>query len=110
MSTHCVRIQRKNGQVVTGCDVYIGRACYRGGWQLDGSIWQNPYSVNTYGRDEALRRFREYIISRKELMDRLEELKGKTLGCWCMGSDKGEPCHGEILIELLNEREKKNQH
>ena len=101
MSTQCVRIQRKNGQIITNCDVYIGRSCYYGGWKLPASIWQNPYSVTTYGRDEALRLYREYIIKRKDLLGRLEELRGKTLGCWCLGREKGEPCHGEILIELL---------
>lgn len=27
----------------------------------------------------------------------LDELKGKTLGCWC----KPECCHGDVLINLL---------
>lgn len=35
------------------------------------------------------------------LMKSLPELKGKTLGCWC----KPYPCHGDVLVELLNELE-----
>ena len=31
-------------------------------------------------------------------MNDLDELKGKTLGCWC----KPNNCHGDILIELAN--------
>ena len=29
-------------------------------------------------------------------MDRLPELKDKTLGCWC----KPEKCHGDVLAEF----------
>ena len=35
------------------------------------------------------------------LLDRLGELEGKTLGCWCKPD---QACHGDILIELLKER------
>jgi hypothetical protein len=31
-------------------------------------------------------------------MDRLPELKDKTLGCWC----KPEKCHGDVLAEIPN--------
>ena len=36
---------------------------------------------------------------RPDLMKRLTELKGKTLGCWC----KPNPCHGDVLVRLVNE-------
>ena len=29
----------------------------------------------------------------------LEELEGKTLGCWC----KPKTCHGDVLVELVND-------
>ena len=32
------------------------------------------------------------------------ELEGKELGCWC----KPSPCHGDILIKLLKERQGAN--
>lgn len=76
-------------------NVYIGR----------GSIWGNPFShleqsaaewkVET--REEAIEKYREWLLSRPDLMERLKELKGKRLGCWC----KPDSCHGEVLLELL---------
>ena len=88
----------RGGVVVQGCDIYIGRACTLGGWNLEQSIWHNPYTVKEYGSaEEAVRRFEEYLLRSPQLMIRLPELRGKVLGCWC--KKKGnEPCHGDVLI------------
>lgn len=76
-------------------DVYIGRP----------SKWGNPFIIGKDGtREEVIRKYKEYILSKPELMNDLVELKGKTLGCWC----KPERCHGDILIELVKEYEKTN--
>lgn len=95
--TRVVRIRRKNGQVVQDCDVYIGRACKLGGWNLEESKWSNPFHIKEHGREKSLALFREYIIRRPDLLSQIEELRGKILGCWC----KPNACHGDILIELL---------
>lgn len=76
-------------------DVYIGRP---GKWgnpftHKDGTRAQ--FKVST--RQEAVEKYREYILENKELMNSLEELKGKVLGCWC----KPQACHGDVLVELL---------
>lgn len=81
-------------------DVYIGRG--------KGSIWGNPFThkdgtfakfkVDT--REEAVERYREYILNSPRLLEHLHELKGKVLGCWC----SPKACHGDILIELIKER------
>jgi hypothetical protein len=34
------------------------------------------------------------------LINEIEELRGKVLGCWCNENDQ---CHTQILIDLLNE-------
>lgn len=94
-----VRIRRQNGQIVQDCDVYIGRQCSMGGWYLPQSKWANPYSVKEYGREEALRLYREMIIRSPALLSALPELTGKRLGCWC----SPQPCHGDILVELWKE-------
>lgn len=73
-------------------NIYIGRSCHYVG--VNASIWANPYSVKKYGRDEALRLYRIHVEGK--LKDRLPELKGKTLGCWC---------HGDVLLEMLDELE-----
>jgi hypothetical protein len=76
--------------------VYIGRAT-RGGYKT--SKWHNPYPLRAE-RDRAtvLEQYRQYLLTQPELLAALPELAGKVLGCWCLP----KPCHGGILIELLN--------
>lgn len=99
-----VRIRRKGGVIVQDCDIYIGRACTRGGWHLEKSKWHNPFSAKNYSLEDSLSKYENHIRSSPELYSCLEELDGKVLGCWC----KPKSCHGDILIKLLNE--KKNNH
>lgn len=85
-------------------DVYIGR----------GSKWGCPYTIIkdrptlakeiVDSKEEALSKYREYVLGSSELMDSLDELEGKTLGCFC----KPEKCHGDILLELLSQRKLQN--
>lgn len=42
---------------------------------------------------------RRLAIIRSRLLDRLEELRGKDLACWCY---LGELCHADVLIKLAN--------
>lgn len=71
-------------------DVYIGR----------GSKWGNPYIIGKDGtRLEVIEKYRQYIKKQPYLLKCLPELKGKILGCWC----KPLSCHGDVLVELLNE-------
>lgn len=93
-----VRIQRKNGKIVQDCDVYIGRAVNRGGWNLPQSKWANPFSVKKYGREKALEMYEEHVIT-SGLIDDIEELRGKQLGCWC----HPEKCHGDVLLQILED-------
>lgn len=78
--------------------IYIGRnmALYVKG--ATHSKWANKYSVKKYGRDRCLELYKEYVLQNKKLMDSLNELEGKVLGCWC----SPERCHGDILVELIN--------
>lgn len=96
-----VHLRRKNGKIVEDCDIYIGRVCNMGGWRLTQSKWQNPFPVKKFGRDESLKRYKDYIEKNtNNLYDQLEELAGKRLGCWC----KPERCHGDVLRELFIEK------
>ena len=47
--TTVVKIKRSQGVIVQDCDVYIGRACNQGGWNLPESIWKNPYTISRCG-------------------------------------------------------------
>src|SRR5262249_41099881 len=76
--------------------VYIGRAT-RGGYTT--SKWHNPYPLRSEpDRATVLAQYRQYLLGQSELLAALPELTGKVLGCWCLS----KPCHGAILIELVN--------
>jgi len=78
-------------------DIYIGRP----------SPWGNPFShkpsslaeIKVETRQEAIDRYREWILTQPDLLSSLEELRGKRLGCWC----RPKLCHGDVLLELLGE-------
>lgn len=66
--------------------------------------WGNPFTIGKDGnREEVIRKFKEWILTQPRLLNDLDELDGKVLGCWC----HPKPCHGDVLIELL-ELKKKN--
>jgi hypothetical protein len=99
-----VRIKRHvKGGLVQGCQVYIGRECRRGGWQLDESVWHNPFKLPPNAtdeqRDKVLEQYEQYVRSKPELMSKLGTLCDQQLGCWCAP----KPCHGDILIKLVKE-------
>ena len=81
-------------------DIYIGR----------GSKWGCPYTIIkdrptlakeiVDSKEEALSKYKEYVLNSPELMGSLDELDGKTLGCFC----KPEPCHGDVLLELIAQK------
>ena len=72
-------------------DIYIGR----------GTVWGNKFKVGKDGtRAEVIEKYREWLSGQWELLDRLDELQGKVLGCSCKPLD----CHGDILAELANKR------
>lgn len=71
-------------------NTYIGRP----------SKWGNPFNIGKDGtRKEVVEKYRSWILTQQNLLDDLEELRGKTLGCYC----KPLACHGDILVELLGE-------
>lgn len=84
-------------------DIYIGR----------GSKWGCPFTIIkdrptlakeiVVTKEEALTKYREYVLNSPELMTALDELDGKTLGCFC----KPEACHGDVLLELLSQKKLK---
>jgi hypothetical protein len=92
-------------------DIYIGRP----------SKWGNPYTHHAdketlaehivESREEAISKYKEYILAKPELLNDLHELEGKTLGCWCMPSDGSFSipfiCHGQVLVELIEKNKLK---
>lgn len=106
-----VRIRMSGGQVVQGCDVYIGRRMSQGGWNLQESIWMNPFKVADAGRGTAIEQYEAYLrqkiaaspIEWYSYLIRLVSVgRPLTLGCWC--KDKPEiPCHGDIIVKICGE-------
>ena len=71
-------------------DVYIGR----------GSKWGNKFVVGRDGsREEVIAKYKEWILKIDELLSSLGELKDKVIGCYC----KPLRCHGDVLVELIEE-------
>jgi uncharacterized protein DUF4326 len=101
LMTRVVKIQRRHGQVVQDCDIYIGRRVARGGWDLPASKWANPFSVTACGGsvEKAVTLYEEYLLNSPTLLACLPELRGKVLGCWC----KPGPCHGDVLVRLVSQ-------
>lgn len=83
--TTVVRIRRKNGVVVQGCDVYIGRRMTQGGWRLAESKWANRHKTKDHPLAECLKLYEADVRADAKLMAALPELEGKRLGCWCVG-------------------------
>lgn len=86
MKTKIVHCQREK------YDIYIGRP----------SRWGNPYSIGVDGsRKEVIKKYKKWILNYPSLLNDLEALRGKILGCWC----SPKPCHGDVLIELLERKD-----
>jgi hypothetical protein len=65
-------------------------------------FWGNPWKPGRDGtRKEVIERYERYVLSEPRMLERLSELRGKTLGCWCAP----KPCHADVLLRLANERE-----
>lgn len=70
----------------------------------EGSDWGNPYKVGTkkgqHTLETSLQLYKKHILE-SDLRNRLHELEGKILGCFC---DQKDPCHAKVLIELYDMR------
>jgi len=80
-------------------DVYIGRAVVEYG--IERSKWGNPFAMDNDSdaeRARAINAYREWLVAQPELMQSLEELRGKRLGCWCAP----KACHGDVLVQFLD--------
>eukprot|EP00434_Breviolum_minutum_P016684 symbB.v1.2.014708.t1/scaffold1080.1/size139481/4 len=71
------------------------------------SKWQNPFVVSkNLSREMACEKFRAALLNGslkdhedgRPLHEKLVQLRGLRLGCWC----KPEACHADILAELAN--------
>lgn len=92
-------------------NVYIGRRgivfISRVRYPPKDSIWCNPFKIQgSLTREQVIDQYRYYIINKirnQEItLDQLQTLRGKNLGCWCKERGQNISCHGDVLVELLN--------
>ena len=75
-------------------NIYIGRSTRE---IPSGSKWGNLYLLRVWkSRNKVVRLYENYLKQDEDLLNSIDSLKGKTLGCWCSPS----LCHGEILHKL----------
>lgn len=85
----CTTVVNKHHKVPY--DVYIGR----------GSIWGNPYVIGKDGdRDEVIDKYEAHLLGSPHLLDRLAELQGKRLACFCAP----KRCHGDVLARYADKQ------
>lgn len=88
-------------------DIYIGRQNDSKG--LNGSKWANPIHLRKESdRLIVLEQHEAYMRSRPDLLAILNELRNKTIACYCCTLSPGLPfkgklCHGTNLIKLFDE-------
>jgi hypothetical protein len=64
------------------------------------SRFGNPFTINEYGRDEALRLYADYLETLLETDPGfLDSLAGFDLACSC---PPDEPCHADLIINRIN--------
>ena len=80
-----------------GDAVYVGRR--RPSHGLAGSDFANPYRIGRDGtREEVIEKYRRWLAKQPDLLQRLHELHGRRLACWCAP----EPCHGDVLVAFAD--------
>jgi hypothetical protein len=93
-------------------DVYIGRLPYNkyNKWAYPKELRNSfPFNAN---REDIVKAYEPYLLSKPELMADLHELKYKTLGGWCKNKikkgekiAKGKSCHGDIIKKYVDKLE-----
>lgn len=65
------------------------------------SEWGNPFELPADGdRETVIRNYAEHYLPHKpSLLNKIETLAGKALGCWCAP----EACHGDVLKEATEQ-------
>jgi len=65
------------------------------------SIFGNPFPLSKYSREDSILQysiwFYRQLEFRPEFVEAVKNLKGCTLGCWCVP----KPCHGDVIIKYL---------
>jgi len=83
------KVLNKKIDIISKNDVYIGKP----------TMWSNPFVIGEFNREEAVSKYRIWIMSQPELIARVKkDLKNKNLVCFCAP----KACHGDVLLEIAN--------
>lgn len=84
----------------------VGRSAALSAILREGSPWQNPLKVGPDGsRTQVVMRYAKELEANQPLRQRLPELKGLTLGCWCKSrKNLFTLCHGDVLAAAADGR------
>jgi len=79
------------------CDVRIDRT----------TIFGNPYRIGPDGdRKQVIEKYKILFykkLNNSQFRDKVLELKGKRLGCWCCPME----CHGNVIVEFLEGKDER---
>jgi hypothetical protein len=82
-------VLNKKTDAISAEAVYIGRP----------GLWGNPFAIGRDGdREQVLIKYEHWLAAQRQLLKRLDELRGRDLVCWC----KPHRCHGDLLLKLAN--------
>ncbi len=94
----------KNVYVGRNGRIFIGTGDDKEIFHYKGSKYVNPYKVGTkpgeHTLKESIKLYRAHL-KREGLLDKIEELRGKNLGCFCDQSGDKQ-CHAKVLKEILD--------
>eukprot|EP01117_Protostelium_nocturnum_P016715 TRINITY_DN6680_c4_g1_i1.p1 TRINITY_DN6680_c4_g1~~TRINITY_DN6680_c4_g1_i1.p1 ORF type:complete len:138 (-),score=36.24 TRINITY_DN6680_c4_g1_i1:260-673(-) len=100
------KIQEDFKHLVVDCrhskfDVYIGRPTKNKNIKdIYHGKYGNPFRMESESdRAKVIKDYELWLMSQPKLIqDAKQELKGKTLACWC----SPRPCHGDVLARVAN--------
>ena len=100
-ATKVTKFRKVKGSLLYPYDVYIGPELKNSNWDLQESVWSNPYQFGkTCKVKDKLQRYKREVIDKKgpKVFAMLRQLHGKTLGCMCPNIRN---CHGHLLAKLV---------
>jgi hypothetical protein len=106
--------QALRADLENGCTVVVNLGTHRDliAWaEAEGLLvridrttaWGNPFKLGEDGdRKTVIANYKKHYLPYKpSLQDRLIELEGKALACWCAP----ESCHGDVLADIVGDGE-----
>ena len=109
MSNKPIRIQlsRKRGWRMSPNTIKVDRSTGYGNpfviGEVPGSAFAAYGTTRVQDAAEAVALYRKLLIrnlaTSDGTVDRLLQLRGKNLACWCR---PGSPCHADVLLEFAN--------